>query len=197
MPRAAHFAAGPRRPRAEHPGRTGVRGGWGGSARSARGRESHRLQAEAGRGACAVARGQARSPVVGKALTPRGPGRRPDAAAAAGGASGGPGGSRGEAPGAHPLGVEPQVSPPRWDARLGDGLWVSRAVLFLVRVYLGALSFRRGCCWEACGRRGLLARGHEGCLRGGGTSGPSPPVHIGDAALGSLILRGGDCFFHL
>lgn len=146
VPRAAHFAAGPRRPRAEHPGRTRVRGGWGGSARL---------------------------PGVGKAQAPGGEGRGGEPAPSPGGgarspavgasdASGGRAGAqmlrrrRGaraareeprEAPGAHPLGVEPQVSTPagtraHWRRLLGSPA-LSRS--WFVFLYLGLFfSFRRG-----------------------------------------------------
>ena len=182
VPQAAHFAADPRRPRAEHPGRTRVRGGWSGSAPLPGVRKAH-AQGGEGRGGepGPSPGGGAWSPAVG-ASDARGAGRAPRCGG--GGAElGRPGRSRGRR--REPIHRE---SSRRFPPALG-------------RAPTGAGSWGRprgpvpGSCSSPWGSFSLfqerlsavgvrpqgysLARGREGCLRGGSASGPSPPVHVG------------------
>lgn len=106
-----------------------------------------------------------------------------------------------EAPGARRLGVEPQVSIPagtraHWRRPLGSPARPRSWFVFLSLGLLFSLPGEAERCRRAAA--GVLARsGTEGCLRGGGTSGPSLPVHVGGRGLWVSNSERSDCFFHV
>lgn len=197
MPRAAHFAAGPRRPRAEHPGRTRVRGGWGGSARLP---GVGKAQAPGGEGRggepAPSPGGGARSPAVGASDAP-GAGRAPRCCG--GGAElGRPGRSRGRSRGRRREPIHRESSrrfpPPLGRAPTGDGS------LGLPRCPVPGSCFSTWGSFSLSGEAERCRRAAAGVLARSGTRGmPSGRGHLGSLAscshrgtrpLGLLILRG-------